>query len=57
MRRKTVLLSGFLFVLIVFGTTVFGPRAFAHNLIISETASSSYAGAISIGDPSVSRVS
>ena len=51
MTRKTVLLAGFLF-----GLIVLGPRAFAHNLIISETAPSTYAGAITIGDPSVSRV-
>jgi hypothetical protein len=51
MTRKTVLLAGFLFELIVFG-----PRAFAHNLITSETEPSTSAGAITIGDPSVSRV-
>ena len=51
MTRKTVLLAGFLF-----GLIVLGPRAFAHNLITTETAPSTFAGAISIGDPSVSRV-
>jgi hypothetical protein len=51
MTRKTVLLAGFLF-----GLIVLGPRAFAHNLITSETAPSTFAGAIAIGDPSVSRV-
>jgi hypothetical protein len=51
MTRKTVLLAGLLF-----GLIVLGPRAFAHNLITSESAPSTYGGAIAIGDPSVSRV-
>ncbi len=51
MRRKTVLLAGLLF-----GLIVIGPRAFAHNLITSETVPSTSAGAITIDDPSISRV-
>jgi hypothetical protein len=51
MSRKIVLLAWLLF-----GFALLGPRAFAHNLITTETAPSTYGGAITIGDPSVSRV-
>ncbi len=49
MRRRLLVLAGLAVLLAA-------PRAFAHNLITSETAPSSWGSSISIDDPSVSRV-
>jgi hypothetical protein len=49
-RARLLLLAGLLVV------TAAAPRAFAHNLITSATAPSSWGSSISIDDPTVSRV-
>ena len=51
MTRKTAALAGLLLFL-----ALAAPRAFAHNLITSNTAPSSWGSALGIDDPSVSRV-